>query len=64
MVHASARSCCEINTTGNSDMAAMRKLPVVLFCRTSSVLLKSANQKYIPTSPLRHEGRFGRSSRT
>jgi hypothetical protein len=53
--------CCEIDTTGNSDMAAMRKLPVVLLCRTSSVLQKSANQKYIPPQPASPTGTFGQS---
>jgi hypothetical protein len=42
-------------------MAAMRKLPVVLFCRTSSVLRKSANQKYIPGQPASTRGTFGQS---
>ena len=41
----------------------MRKLPVVPLCRTSSVLQKSANQKYIHAIPPRHEGRYGQSSR-
>jgi hypothetical protein len=50
-------------TTGSSHMPAMRKLPVVLFCRTFSDLQKSANQNYIDPSPPRQEGRYGRSSR-
>ncbi len=33
---------------GSSHICAMRKLPVVLLCRTISELQKSANQKYIP----------------
>src|SRR6185312_6888488 len=41
----------------------MRKLPVVLLCRTISILQKSTNQKYSPVIPPQHEGRYGQSSR-
>jgi hypothetical protein len=47
----------QLRTTGNSHITAMRKLPVVPFCRMISVLSKSANQKYIPAIRPRHEGR-------
>src|SRR5579859_840758 len=49
------RSDCP--TTGSPHIPAMRKLPVVLFCRIFSILQKSTNQKYSPAIPPRHEGR-------
>src|SRR6185312_7810493 len=53
----------DILPVGNSHIPVMRKLPVVLLCRTISILQKSANQKYSPAIPPRHEGRYGQSSR-
>src|ERR1700760_205517 len=34
---------CRLNTTGNSDIAAMSILPVVLICRTRACLPRRAN---------------------
>jgi hypothetical protein len=44
--------------TGNSHIAAMRKLPVVLICRKPLVLPKTPNQPHIHSVPFSQEGRF------
>jgi hypothetical protein len=49
--------------TGNSHMAAMRKLPVVLICRRRPALPKTPNQNDHPCVLLPQEGRWP-SSRT
>jgi hypothetical protein len=41
----------------------MRKLPVVLLCRTASVLPKHPNHYHIRRIPPLYEGRYGQSSR-
>jgi hypothetical protein len=41
----------------------MRKLPVVLLCRSFPLLLKTRNRCHIRDSPPRDEGRYGQSSR-
>ena len=43
---------CRLNTTGNPDITAMRILPVVLLCRTHSLLLKIRNTPILPSSRL------------
>jgi hypothetical protein len=48
---------------GNSHMAAMRKLPVVLICRRPLVLPKTPNQPHIRSVPPHKRG-VSRSSRT
>jgi hypothetical protein len=37
--------------SGNSHMTGMRKLPVVLLCRSISVLPKAPHQRHIPGHP-------------
>ena len=63
-------SLCELRRTSRSRglrhracITAMRKLPVVLLCRTSSGLTKSVNPKYSPPRPASHEGRTRRHER-
>ena len=44
---------------GNSHIAAMRKLPVVLICRRAVALPKTPNQRFAPAYPAPgHKGRF------
>ena len=43
--------CRKIDTTGNSHIAAMRKLPVVLLCRSFPLLLKIRNRCHMRDSP-------------
>jgi hypothetical protein len=59
----SETDCCKIDATGNLHIAAMRKLPVVLLCRSTLLLLKIVNRCHIRDSPSRQEGRYGQSSR-
>ncbi len=56
--------CCRFGTTGNSQMPAMRKLPVVLFCRRRARLCRRANQVHSFGRPARTMRGASRSSRT
>jgi predicted Zn-dependent protease len=58
-----ARDTSPSTQSGRSHMAAMRKLPVVLLCRSHPPLLKNRNSPILLAIPPRHEGRYGQSSR-
>jgi hypothetical protein len=51
------RCCGLIRPTGNSHMTAMRKLPVVLICRTAAALPKTPSTSH-SQRPVLDKGRF------